>query len=141
LGFFGKRFVNECLLTYFANNKTGGFSLRRLLLLITLTVSLSVFTGAQSPRLTSPEAAGPVLRFYPNPATSFITFDFQSNYVQGCSLAIFNFMGQEVYTAKNIASKTTVNLNTDNFKRGLHFYRLYDASGKLLETNRFQVSK
>ena len=50
-------------------------------------------------------------------------------------------MGQEVYSAKNIASKTTVNLSADNFKRGLHFYRLYDASGKLLETNRFQISK
>lgn len=115
--------------------------MRRLLLLVTLTVSLSVFTDAQSPRGTSREAAGPVLRFYPNPATTVITFDFQSSYVQGCSIAIYNFMGQEVYTAKNIAVKTTVNLNADNFKRGLHFYRLYDAGGKLLETNRFQVSK
>jgi hypothetical protein len=115
--------------------------LRRLLLLVTFIISLSVFTDAQSPRLSSPDTAGPVLRFYPNPATTVITFDFQANYVKGCSIAIYNFMGQEVYTAKNVASKTTVNLNTDNFKRGLHFYRLYDASGKLLETNRFQVSK
>ncbi len=115
--------------------------MRRLLLLIILTFSLTVFTDAQSSRLPGPETASPVLRFYPNPATTFITFDFQSSYVKGCSIAIYNFMGQEVYTAKNVASKTTVNLNTDNFKRGLHFYRLYDASGKLLETNRFQVSK
>ncbi|WP_071890968.1 T9SS type A sorting domain-containing protein [Flavisolibacter tropicus] len=115
--------------------------MRRLLLLATLIISLSVFSDAQSPRSTSPETAGPVLRFYPNPATTVINFDFQANYEKGCALAIYNFMGQEVYSAKNIASKTTVNLNTDNFKRGLHFYRLYDASGKLLETNRFQVSK
>ena len=115
--------------------------MRRVLLLITLIISLSVFTDAQSPRLPSSETASPVLRFYPNPATTVINFDFQSNFEKGCALTIYNFMGQEVYSAKNIAAKTTVNLNTDNFKRGLHFYRLYDASGKLLETNRFQVSK
>jgi len=39
----------------------------------------------------------------------------------------------------NITDKTTIDLS--NFTRGVYVYQLFDRSGKLVETGKFQVSK
>jgi len=38
-----------------------------------------------------------------------------------------------------VQEKTTVNLT--EFTRGVYVYHLIDASGKIIDTNKFQVSK
>lgn len=81
-----------------------------------------------------------VLRFYPNPATSAITFDFQKNYDKGYSLQIYNAMlGRKMTEQTNIPDKFTVDLT--NFIRGVYVYQLRDKNGNLVETGKFQVSK
>ncbi len=46
-------------------------------------------------RITEPPAT---LRFYPNPATSFITFeDILRKYDKNYTIQIFNFLGKKVY--------------------------------------------
>lgn len=81
-----------------------------------------------------------ILRFYPNPATTVITFDFQKSYDKGYSLQIYNaVLGRKMIEQTNIADKTTINLS--NFTRGVYVYQLYDKTGKLVETGKFQVSK
>jgi hypothetical protein len=81
-----------------------------------------------------------ILRFYPNPATTVITFDFQKSYEKGYSLQIFNaVLGRKMIEQTNIADKTTIDLG--NFTRGVYVYQLFDRTGKLIETGKFQVSK
>ena len=81
-----------------------------------------------------------VLRFYPNPATTAITFDFQKNYDKGFSLQIYNAMlGRKMIEQTNIPNKLTVDLT--NFIRGVYVYQLRDKNSNLVETGKFQVSK
>ena len=81
-----------------------------------------------------------ILRFYPNPATTAITFDFQRSYERGYSIQIYNaVLGRKMKEQVNISDKTTVDLS--NFTRGIYVYQLFDRNGKLIETGKFQVSK
>jgi hypothetical protein len=81
-----------------------------------------------------------ILRFYPNPATTTITFDFQKAYDKGYSLQIFNaVLGRKMVEQNNVANKVSFDLS--NFTRGVYVYQLRDKTGKLVETGKFQVSK
>lgn len=81
----------------------------------------------------------PVLKFYPNPATTVINFDFQKSYEKGYTLEIYNFLGRKMYNGQNVGEKTTVNLA--DFTRGVYIYQLKDKNGRLVESGKFQVSK
>lgn len=83
--------------------------------------------------------AEPIVRLYPNPATTFITVDFQRSFDKGYSLQVYSFLGKKMYDAININQKTTVNLA--DYNRGIYIYYLLDRSGKVVETGKFQVSK
>jgi hypothetical protein len=85
----------------------------------------------------TPEAK--VVKFYPNPATSFITFDFQNNYDKNYSFQIFNFLGKKVYELATVSPKTIVNLN--DFYRGVYIFQIRDKNGKIIESGQFQVAK
>ena len=80
-----------------------------------------------------------IVKFYPNPATSFITFDFQQGYDKSYNLQIFNFIGKKVQEVNNITPKTKVDLN--DFYRGLYIFQLKDKNGKVVDSGKFQVSK
>ena len=81
-----------------------------------------------------------IVKLYPNPATTYITFDLQDNYKQGYTIYIFNaILGKKMYEAVNVSTKTTIQLN--DFSRGMYLYHLIDASGKIVESGKFQVSK
>ena len=84
-----------------------------------------------------PEAR--IVKFYPNPATSFITFDFQKEFDKSYSFQIFNFLGKKVYDVTNLTPKTVVNLN--EFYRGVYIFQIRDKAGKIVDSGRFQVSK
>jgi len=96
-----------------------------------ITEAKSTFTGGTQTT---------ILRFYPNPATTTITFDFQKSYEKGYSIQIYNaVLGRKMIEQSNIADKFSVDLG--NFTRGVYVYQLRDKSGKLVETGKFQVSK
>ena len=77
--------------------------------------------------------------FYPNPATSFITFDLQDSYHQGITLTVFNFMGKKMSETQAVNAKTVISLT--DYSRGTYIYHLVDRSGKIIDTGKFQVSK
>lgn len=106
----------------------------RFLLLISF-VALSFMGTAQS----TPIGENPVIRFYPNPATSFVTFDFQKGYDNGYSIQVYSFLGKKVYETKNMGQRTTVNLA--DYNRGVYIYQLRDRTGKMVESGKFQVSR
>jgi hypothetical protein len=85
------------------------------------------------------DAADRIIRFYPNPATSFITFELEKSIEKGYDIQVFNFLGKMVYEQKNIAPKTTIYL--DEFNRGVYIVQLRDRDGKIIRSGKFQVSK
>ena len=78
-----------------------------------------------------------IVKFYPNPATTNITFELPkgSSYM----LQIYNFMGKKVFEVKNAAAVNLVNLT--DFNRGIYIFQLLDNTGKIVESGKFQVSK
>jgi hypothetical protein len=86
-----------------------------------------------------PTTEAKVVKFYPNPATSFITFDFQNNYDKNYSFQIYNFLGKKVYELNTVSPKTVVSLN--DFYRGVYIFQIRDKNGKIVESGQFQVAK
>jgi hypothetical protein len=79
------------------------------------------------------------IKFYPNPATAVINFDLQKNTESSISLLIFNFMGKKIFELKSVPSH--LNINLDNFYRGIYIYQLRNKNGQVLESGKFQVVK
>jgi hypothetical protein len=80
-----------------------------------------------------------IVRFYPNPATTSISFDFQKTFEKGYSLQIFNFLGRKMQELNNLSERTLINLS--DFPRGVYVYQLRDKTGRIVESGKFQVSK
>jgi hypothetical protein len=79
------------------------------------------------------------LRFYPNPATSVVTFDFVKGYDKGYSLQVYNFLGRRVHESKNVLQRTSITLT--DYSRGIYIYQLVDRNGRIVESGKFQVSR
>ena len=109
----------------------------RFLLIILLLVASVLMAPASASG--DPKAAEPILRIYPNPATSFVTFDFQRGYEPGYSIQVLSFLGKKMYEATNINAKITLNLS--DFNQGVYVYQLRNKAGKVIEYGKFQVSK
>jgi hypothetical protein len=104
-----------------------------------LILSFIVFTfSSQAQSRENPVAAGTVIRFYPNPATTAITFDLKAM-DKGYSIQIYNFLGKKMFEQVNLTDRTTINLS--DFARGVYIYQLRDRSGRIVESGKFQVSK
>jgi hypothetical protein len=113
--------------------------LKKFLLILSLIVLTTIHSQAQNHE-TPGGAAASIVKFYPNPATTVINFDFQKAFEKGYSIQIFSFMGgRKMYELANIADRTTINLS--DFNRGVYIYQLRDKTGKLVESGKFQVSK
>ncbi len=101
------------------------------------------FSGVQAqekgPLASTGENNVKFIKFYPNPATTVINFEFQHGYDRSYSFQIYNFLGKKVYEIKNVSVANQVLL--DNFNRGVYIFQLRDKSGKILESGKFQVSK
>jgi hypothetical protein len=80
-----------------------------------------------------------IIKFYPNPATSIINFDFQKDYDKSYSFQIYSFVGKKVLELNNLAPKTIVNLN--DFYRGIYIFQLRDRNGKVIDSGKFQVAR
>jgi hypothetical protein len=115
--------------------------LRKFLLIVSI-ILLTTAAHSQATRagFTSAGTQTAILRFYPNPATTTITFDFQRSYDKGYSIQIYNaVLGRKMMEQTNIPDKISIELG--NFTRGVYVYQLIDKTGKLVETGKFQVSK
>jgi hypothetical protein len=104
-----------------------------IILLSTLEVKSQVHPSAGADQ----EAV--LIKYYPNPAISVITFDFQKAVDKSYSFQIYNFLGKKVFEAPAIEQKTMINLS--DFFRGIYIFQLKDQNGKILVTGKFQVSK
>jgi hypothetical protein len=113
--------------------------LKKLLLIasILLVTTITLPVQAQSNRLSN--TADPILRSYPNPAVSFVNFEFQKGFDKGYSIQVYNFLGKKMYEGPITNQRTTLPLS--DYTRGVYIYQLKDKTGKITESGKFQVSK
>jgi len=114
--------------------------MRKFYIFFSFILLLTVQARSQNrpvPSLPDPETK--IVKFYPNPAISIITFDIQKKEEKTYSLQIYNFLGKKVYEASAVDQKTIVNLS--DFFRGIYIFQLKDQTGKIVESDKFQVAK
>lgn len=80
-----------------------------------------------------------IVKFYPNPAVSYIVFDMQRPVEKGYVIQLYNMLGRRVLSVAISSNKVTVPL-TDLFP-GLYYFQLRDKTGNIVEVNKFQVNK
>jgi Secretion system C-terminal sorting domain len=124
---------------YFSNNKSKFVSLKRFLSILSFVLLIAIQSQGQSSG-TNPggDATERLVKMYPNPATSFITFDLQKDADKGLSIQVYSLIGKKMFETQNLKGKATVDLK--EFNRGLYIYHLVDRSGKIIESGKFQVS-
>jgi hypothetical protein len=112
--------------------------LKRILPILSFLLFSVIYSTAQESRDPIPDAAKR-MSLYPNPATSYITFDIQKINQKGLTIVVFNFLGKKMAEKQSVNEKTLLSLT--DFSRGTYIYHLVDQSGKVLDTGKFQVSK
>ena len=111
--------------------------MKKILLITSIILLTATYSKGQSRSLA--DGNGSIVRLYPNPATTIITFDFQRIPEKGHTIQLYNFLGKKVYEASNLSQRTSINLS--DYIRGVYIYQLYDKMGKLVESGKFQVSR
>ena len=79
------------------------------------------------------------VKFYPNPAVSFINFEFNKDYDKSYTLYIYSFIGKKVVELKFTELKMTVPLN--DLYRGIYIFQFRNKQGTVVESGKFQVVK
>ncbi|MFT3936496.1 MAG: T9SS type A sorting domain-containing protein [Chitinophagaceae bacterium] len=93
---------------------------------------------SQTNRPASQEPVAKVVKFYPNPAISQITFDFDQNSDKSYSFQVYNFIGKKMLDIPAVSQKTVINVS--DFYRGVYIFQLRDKSGRMVDSGKFQVS-
>ena len=107
-----------------------------ILLSIILLTTTQAKSQARGP-LSEPEHK--VIKFYPNPAVSYITFELTKEPNKSYTLQIFSFLGRKVKDVPDVADKKTVNIS--DLIRGLYTFQLKDEEGRVTDSGIFQVNK
>lgn len=112
--------------------------------LIILFTGFTLFATAQEGKpsettYSSDFTKAKVLKFYPNPASGVINFEFLKPVQRDLTLQVYNFIGKKVFELNGVSQKTTVPLN--DFYRGVYIFQLRDKSGRIVESGKFQVNK
>jgi hypothetical protein len=93
---------------------------------------------AQSVRTASAPGTK-ILRFFPNPATSYINFEFQKEYDRTYVVQVYNFLGKKVADIAQASPRSQIDVS--GYTRGIYIYQLKDQTGKVLESGKFQIER
>lgn len=107
--------------------------------LIILLVIFGSVTGYAQTTERLPQASVKMVRFFPNPATSFINFEFNKSTDDTYTFQVFNFLGSKVIDLPQVNNRTRVDLT--NYTRGFYIFQLKNRNGKVIESGKFQVEK
>jgi hypothetical protein len=114
--------------------------LTKIVYILLILIGINFTSFAQNKIATGdPAAIAKMIRFYPNPASSVITFEFLRAYDNSYTLQVFNFMGKKVHDIKKTPSRITLNL--DDYFRGIYIFQLRDKNGSIIQSGKFQVVK
>lgn len=104
--------------------------------LLLIMASLAVCGMAQD-RPAAPEQVK--VRFFPNPASTVINFEFNKPGSDTYTLQVYNFIGKKVSELVITNNKASVSL--DNYFRGVYIFQLRDKAGKIIQSGKFHVIK
>jgi hypothetical protein len=110
----------------------------RIIYLLCLFLIVSFAANGQAGNASLPERTVKLIKFYPNPAVTQITFDFELGYDKNHSFQIFNFTGKKVFELYSVTPKALINVS--DFYRGVYIFQLKDRNGKIVESGKFQVA-
>ncbi len=113
--------------------------MKKLIFIISLLLGITFTSFAQNKIDYDQSIQAKLIKFYPNPATAVINFDYMRGHNKTYTLQIFNFMGKKVYELKNTPQQ--MNIDLDNFYRGIYIFQLRDKNGSIKESGKFQVIK
>lgn len=81
-----------------------------------------------------------ILKVYPVPATTQITFQLrQNNNDNTFQIIVYNFLGKTVNKISGFHDRKTLNLK--DYYSGIYIYQLRDKAGRLIESGKFNVVK
>ena len=82
------------------------------------------------------------IKAYPNPATDFVTFEYEMpQFVESSELIITDITGQVVKTVQLQQEKGQELWDTRNVQNGLYFYVLKDKKGDTLTSGKISIIK
>jgi len=97
--------------------------------------------GINNHFITGREIQAKTIKCYPNPAISYVNFEFPDGFVsKNYLLQVYSFTGKKMYEANVTSAKATLTFN-NQYYRGIYVYQLQDKEGKTLETGKFQVNR
>lgn len=111
---------------------------RRLSITLLVAGICCMTLGFGYPPQASP-ASVQVVKCYPNPATSFVNFEFPKTIDKTNSLHVFSFVGKKMTEVPVSNTKITITLN--DYYRGVYVYQLRDKGGNIVESGKFSVIK
>jgi hypothetical protein len=112
--------------------------MKNLTLLLLLTLMSFGTAYAQSGRSVSASATR-MMKFYPNPASTYINFEFQKDYDKTYVLQVYNFLGKKVVDINQVTPRSQIDVS--GYNRGIYIYQLKDQTGKVIESGKFQVER
>ena len=105
-----------------------------------LLLALLTFGTAQAQSSRSGSVPGTkILRFFPNPATTYINFEFQKEYDKRYVVQVYNFLGKKVMDVNQVTPRSQIDVS--GYSRGIYIYQLKDQTGKVIESGKFQVER
>jgi hypothetical protein len=113
--------------------------LKRIFYIFLFIAGFNFSSAAQVKSTFISDEAVKTVKFYPNPASSFINFEFKKDYNKSYTLLIYNFIGKKMTELKPADQKITVSLT--EYYRGVYIFQLRDAQGDVVESGKFQVVK
>jgi len=115
------------------------FTILKKLIIISIVLFGLMFTSFAQNKIAASngEPSAKLIKYYPNPATTVINFEFIQGYDKSFSLQLFNFMGKKVLEINTLSQLTNLSLN--NFYRGVYIFRLSDKNGNVIDSGKFQV--
>jgi fumarate reductase subunit C len=112
--------------------------IRNSTLLFLLFMSFSVIGRSQDRFAKNDMSTARYVKFYPNPATTFINIELQKNLDKNCSFQIYNFSGKKIVDMQ-VSDRARIDLTA--YSRGIYIIQLKDRNGKTIEAGKFQIEK
>ncbi len=112
------------------------FNTLKKLLIISSLIFWVALAGAQV-RTSYVSQNPPGVKYFPNPASVAINFEFTGIETRGMTMQLYNFMGKKVY--EFVPSNSRFFVMLDGFTRGVYIYQLRDKTGKIVDSGKFQV--
>jgi hypothetical protein len=109
------------------------------IVVITLLAFLGITGFSQKSMVKENSMSNKQVQFFPNPASTSINFEFKYTVERGSVIQLYSFLGRKMASLPISGNKMQVSLN--EFITGIYIFQVRDASGRIVESNKFQVAK